>query len=67
MSDYAGRFRVEPCCCGGFVVADDFDWPHWRLVAVAIREHQRTERHQTWRAMGGLDFDPELMGREAVA
>jgi hypothetical protein len=47
--------RVEPCLCGGFIVAAEP--PNERVITFAVRDHQLSLRHQTWRKAGmpGLD------------
>lgn len=41
---------VEPCVCGGAVVALSRALPH---VAAAIAKHNGTARHKAWRAERG--------------
>jgi hypothetical protein len=43
--------RVEPCACGGLLVADPTNSV---VVLWTVRRHRRTWQHQAWlRAIGG--------------
>jgi hypothetical protein len=38
------RTRVEPCACGGVIVAEDDDW----AIALEVRSHNQSTRHEHW-------------------
>lgn len=56
-------WRTERCACGGAISAPADDWA---AITEAVRAHNATPAHTSWRLGMRLERDPRSTGRDGL-